>query len=112
MTSAVVSDTEVVADCVAGTGATVLAGLSAQSSLFEMAARLMADQPAAATTTLARHTRRRVDHCCECCAAERSVWWPCMPVRIAHRAMELAAQSRDVGQASCGPAGPTGSDSA
>jgi len=67
------------------------ARLSNRSSMFDRAARLMAAEPGAAMRTLALHSRRQSDDCCEWCGQDgRQVPWPCMPVRVAHRAEEVS----------------------
>jgi len=67
------------------------ARLSNRPSMFDRAARLMAAEPGAAMRTLALHSRRQSDDCCEWCGQDgRQVPWPCMPVRVAHRAEEVS----------------------
>jgi len=67
------------------------ARLSNWSSMFDRAARLMAAEPGAVMRTLALHSRRQSDNCCEWCSQDgRQVLWPCTPVRVAHRAAHIA----------------------
>jgi hypothetical protein len=62
----------------------------AVSSVFELAARLMAAQPGAITRARELHSRLRAGHLCDVCSLEHQVWWPCTPYRIAQRADEIA----------------------
>jgi len=74
----------------------VNARLSNRSSMFDRVARLMANEPGAATRTLALHSRRQSDNCCEWCSQDgRAVRWPCTPARVAHRAAHLADETGD-----------------
>ena len=70
--------------------------LSNRSSMFDQVARLMADEPGAAMRTLALHSLRQSDNCCDWCSQDGlPVRWPCTPARVAHRAAHLADETGD-----------------
>ena len=70
--------------------------LSNRSSMFDQVARLMADEPGAAMRTLALHSLRQSDNCCDWCSQDGlPVRWPCTPARVAHRAARIADEAGD-----------------
>jgi len=74
----------------------VYARLSNWSSMFDRAAHLMAAEPGAVARTLALHSLRQSDNCCEWCSQDgRPVRWPCTPARVAHRAARIADEAGD-----------------